>query len=167
MKFFYKNLRLGHLLVQGNYSTICGNPIEMLKQSIGIFDGSSVIDNGTVHSIRFENNKELLGSRSPHVTIGNILVTCNVLRSEISRYMNPTKEIVYINSINENILERLSGADFDSDTVMLTDNEILVQAAKRNYDRFPVPTKLVESETRQRKYTDIDKADLDIKTSVK
>ena len=166
VKSFIKNLRLGHLLVQGNYSTICGNPIKMLKQSIGIFDGSSVIDNGTVHSIRFENNKELLGSRSPHVTIGNILVTCNVLRSEISRYMNPTKEIVYINSINENILERLSGADFDSDTVMLTDNEILVQAAKRNYDRFPVPTKLVESETRQRKYTDIDKADLDIKTSV-
>lgn len=166
VKSFIKNLRLGHLLVQGNYSTICGNPIEMLKQSIGIFDGSSIIDNGTVHSTRFENHKELLGSRSPHVTIGNILVTQNVLRSEISRYMNPTKEIVYINSINENILERLSGADFDSDTVMLTDNSILVQAAKRNYDCFPVPTKLVESETRQRKYTDVDKADLDIKTSV-
>lgn len=166
VKSFIKNLRLGHLLVQGNYSTICGNPIEMLKQSIGIFDGSSIIDNGTVHSTRFENYKELLGSRSPHVTIGNILVTQNVLRSEISRYMNPTKEIVYINSINENILERLSGADFDSDTVMLTDNSILVQAAKRNYDCFPVPTKLVESETRQRKYTDVDKADLDIKTSV-
>ena len=166
VKSFIKNLRLGHLLVQGNYSTICGNPIEMLKQSIGIFDGSSIIDNGTVHSTRFENHKELLGSRSPHVTIGNILVTRNVLRSEISKYMNPTNEIVYINSINENILERLSGADFDSDTVMLTDNSILVQAAKRNYDCFPVPTKLVESETRQRKYTDVDKADLDIKTSV-
>ena len=166
LKSFIKNLRLGHLLVQGNYSTICGNPIEMLKQSIGIFDGSSIIDNGTVHSTRFENHKELLGSRSPHVTIGNILVTRNVLRLEINRYMNPTKEIVYINSINENILERLSGADFDSDTVMLTDNSILVQAAKRNYDCFPVPTKLVESETRQRKYTDVDKADLDIKTSV-
>lgn len=166
IKSFVRNLRSGHILVQGNYSTICGNPIEMLKQSIGIFDGSSVIGNGTVHSIRFENHKELLGSRSPHVTIGNILITQNVLRPEIDRYMNLTKEIVYINSINENILERLSGADFDSDTVMLTDNEILVQAAKRNYDRFPVPTKLVESETRQRKYTDIDKADLDIKTSV-
>ncbi|WP_251316680.1 hypothetical protein [Flintibacter muris] len=166
VKSFIKNLRLGHLLVQGNYSTICGNPIEMLKQAIGVFDGSSVIEKGTVHSTRFENHKELLGSRSPHVTMGNILVTRNVLRSEINRYMNPTKEIVYINSINENILERLSGADFDSDTVMLTDNEILVQAAKRNYDRFPVPTKLVESETRQRKYTDIDKADLDIKTSI-
>lgn len=165
-KAFIKNLRCGHILVQGNYSTICGNPIEMLKQSIGMFDGTSIISNGTVHSTHFKNGKELLGSRSPHVTMGNILVTKNVLRLEIDRYMNPTKEIVYINSINENILERLSGADFDSDTVMLTDNSILVQAAKRNYESFPVPTKLVESETRQRKYTDIDKADLDIKTSV-
>lgn len=166
VKSFIKNLRLGHILVQGNYSTICGNPIEMLKQAIGIFDGRSIIDRGTVYSARFDNYKELLGSRSPHVTIGNILVTQNILYPEISRYMNPTKEIVYINSINENILERLSGADFDSDTLMLTDNEILVQAAKRNYDHFPVPTKLVESETRQRKYTDVDKADLDIKTSI-
>ena len=166
VKSFIKNLRLGHLLVQGNYSTICGNPIEMLKQSIGLFDGCSVIDNGTVHSSRFENCKELLGSRSPHVTMGNVLVATNMLCPEIDRYMNPTNEIVYINSINENILERLSGADFDSDTVMLTDNSILVQAAKRNYACFPVPTKLVESETRQRKYTNIDKADLDIKTSI-
>ena len=166
VKSYIKNLRMGHLLVQGNYSTICGNPIEMLKQAIGEFDGNSIIDVGTVHSIRFENGKEILGSRSPHVTMGNILLTTNVLREEINHYMNPTKEIVYINSINENILERLSGADFDSDTVMLTDNAILVQAARRNYDLFPVPTKLVEAETRSRKYTDSEKADLDIKTSV-
>lgn len=166
IKSFIKNLRCGHILVRGNYSTICGNPIEMLKESIWQFDGTSVIEKDTVHSTNFEDGKELLGSRSPHVTIGNVLITRNVLRDEIKRYMNPTNEIVYINSIQDNILERLSGADFDSDTVMLTDNEILVRAAKRNYDHFPVPTKLVEAEERQRKYTDEEKADLDIKTSV-
>lgn len=166
VKSFIKNLRCGHILVHGNYSTICGNPIEMLKHSIGKFDGSSIIQSGTVHSTKFENGKELLGSRSPHVTMGNILITTNVIRDEISRYMNPTNEIVYINSICENILERLSGADFDSDTVLLTDNPILVQAAKRNYMYFSVPTKLVESVERQRKYTDSEKADLDIKTSI-
>lgn len=166
VKSFIKNLRCGHILVRGNYSTICGNPIEMLKESIGQFDGTSVIEKDTVHSTNFEDGKELLGSRSPHVTIGNVLITRNVLRDEIKRYMNPTNEIVYINSIKDNILERLSGADFDSDTVMLTDNEILVRAAKRNYEHFPVPTKLVEAEERQRKYTDEEKADLDIKTSV-
>lgn len=166
IKSFIKNLRCGHVLVHGNYSTLCGNPIEMLKMAIGQFDGKSVIETGTVHCEMFDNGKELLGSRSPHVTIGNILVTKNIIRPEIARYMNPTNEIVYVNSIQENLLERLSGADFDSDTMLLTDNEILVTAAKRNYDNFPVPTKLVESVKRNRRYTNREKADLDIKTSV-
>lgn len=166
IRSFIKNLRCGHVLVRGNYSTLCGNPIEMLKMSIGQFDGSSIIEKDTVHCEMFESGKELLGSRSPHVTIGNILVTRNVIRPEIARYMNPTNEIVYVNSIQENLLERLSGADFDSDTMLLTDNEILVTAAKRNYDNFPVPTKLVESAMRNRRYTNREKADLDIKTSV-
>lgn len=166
IKSFIKNLRCGHVLVRGNYSTLCGNPIEMLKMSIGQFDGSSIIERDTVHCEMFESGKDLLGSRSPHVTIGNILVTRNVIRPEIARYMNPTNEIVYVNSIQENLLERLSGADFDSDTMLLTDNEILVTAAKRNYDNFPVPTKLVESAMRNRRYTNREKADLDIKTSV-
>ena len=166
IRSFIKNLRCGHVLVRGNYSTLCGNPIEMLKMSIGQFDGSSIIERDTVHCEMFESGKELLGSRSPHVTIGNILVTRNVIRPEIARYMNPTNEIVYVNSIRENLLERLSGADFDSDTMLLTDNEILVTAAKRNYDNFPVPTKLVESAKRNRRYTNREKADLDIKTSV-
>jgi hypothetical protein len=166
IKSFIKNLRCGHVLVRGNYSTLCGNPIEMLKMSIGQFDGSSIIEKNTVHCEMFESGKELLGSRSPHVTIGNILVTRNMIRPEIARYMNPTNEIVYVNSIQENLLERLSGADFDSDTMLLTDNEILITAAKRNYDNFPVPTKLVESAMRNRRYTNREKADLDIKTSV-
>lgn len=166
IKSFIKNLRCGHVLVHGNYSVLCGNPIEMLKMAIGRFNGDSIIEKNTVHCEMFENGKELLGSRSPHVTMGNILVTRNVIRSEISQYMNPTNEIVYVNSIGENLLERLSGADFDSDAMLLTDNEILVTAAKRNYNHFPVPTKLIKSAMRKRKYTNEEKADLDLKTSV-
>lgn len=163
---FKKNLRCGHILVHGNYSVLCGNPIEMLMQSIGQFSGNPIMEPNTVHSTYFADGEELLGSRSPHVTMGNVLVTKNVQHEEITRYLNPTPEIVYINSINENILERLSGADFDSDTIMLTNNEIMLQAAKRNYEHFPVPTKLVEVTNLKRKYTNFDKADLDIKTSV-
>ena len=163
---FKKNLRCGHILVHGNYSVLCGNPIEMLMQSIGQFSGNPIMEPNTVHSTYFADGEELLGSRSPHVTMGNVLVTKNVQHEEITRYLNPTPEIVYINSINENILERLSGADFDSDTIMLTNNEIMLQAAKRNYEHFPVPTKLVEATNLKRKYANLDKADLDIKTSV-
>lgn len=55
---------------------------------------------------------------------------------------------------------------FDSDTMLLTDDKILVDAARKNYDRFPVPTNLVDSSKVKRHYTAKDQADLDIQTSV-
>lgn len=163
---FRKNLRKGHLLVRGNYSTLLGNPVEMLYESIGRFDGKSMIGEGNVFSKHFADNQTILGSRSPHVTMGNVWLTHNTYNSDIQKYFNITDEIICINSINENVLMRLSGADFDSDTVLLTDNPILISAAQRNYDKFLVPTSLVEAKKVVRKYTKAEQSDLDIKTSV-
>jgi hypothetical protein len=36
-------------------------------------------------------------------------------------------------------MDRLNGCDFDSDTMLVTDNRIMLDAAKRHYLRFPVP----------------------------
>ena len=166
LRSYYKNLKNGHIYVNGNYSTLLGNPIEMLQQSIGKFEGKSQIGIGNIHSTRFEYNKTLLASRSPHVTIGNIWLTNNTENKLIDCYLNLTNEIVCINSIGENVLQRLSGADFDSDTVMLTDNEKLIRAAKRNYHLFKTPTSFVSSTKVKRYYTPEQQADLDIKTSV-
>lgn len=49
---------------------------------------------------------------------------------------------------------------------MITDNKILITAAKRNYDKFWVPTGIVQAKKRKRRYTAEEKADLDIRTSV-
>ncbi len=166
LRSYYKNLKNGHVFVDGNYSTLLGNPVEMLQHSIGKFSGVSQIGPGNIHSRRFSYGKLLLGSRSPHVTMGNIWLAKNVENPPIDRYFNLTEEIVCINSIGENILQRLSGADFDSDTVLLTDNEILVQAARRNYHTFKTPTSLVAARKVKRQYTPEDLADLDQKTSV-
>ncbi len=160
------DLRRGKVLVNGNYSTMLGNPIEMLQQSIGKFSGESQMGVGNIYSKRFSPDEEVLGSRSPHVTMGNILIAHNSSNEMIDTYINTTPEIVCINSINENILERLSGSDFDSDTVMLTNNQVLLNAAKRIYDLFPVPTRLIKAQKTRKKYTAEDKTDLDIKTSV-
>lgn len=163
---YYKNLKNGHVYVNGNYSTLLGNPIEMLQQAIGTFKGDSQIGVGNIHNIRFGYNKTLLGSRSPHVTIGNIWLTTNKENKLIDCYLNLTEEIVCINSIGENVLQRLSGADFDSDTVLLTDNEILIRAAKRNYNTFKTPTANVSSDKVKRYYTPEQQADLDKRTAV-
>lgn len=161
-----KDLKSGKVLVHGNYSTLLGNPVEMLLESVGAFDGKSRIGIGCVHSKNFEYDKVILGSRSPHVTIGNILLTRNTANEEIDRYFNLSNEIVCVNSIGESLLDRLSGCDFDSDSLLLTDDPTLVEAAKKNYDNFKVPANLVESKKTKRLYTPEEQADLDIKTSV-
>lgn len=166
VKSFTNNVKKGHVLVNGNYSTLFGNPMEMLFHAVGMFDGKSKLGVGNIHCKRFSYGKELLGSRSPHVCSGNVWVAKNVAAADIDYYFNLSREIVCINSIGENLLERLSGADFDSDTVLLTDNPILLKAAKRNYANFAVPTRLIGSKKRKRYYTKEDMADLDIKTGV-
>lgn len=165
LRSYYKNLKNGHVYVNGNYSTLLGNPIEMLQQAIGKFDGKSQIGIGNIHSTRFAYNQTLLASRSPHVTIGNIWLPYNTENKLIDCYVNMTDEIICLNSIGENVLQRLSGADFDSDTVMITDNKKLIRAAKRNYHLFKTPTSFVSARKIKRYYTAEQQADLDIKTS--
>ena len=163
---YYKNLKLGHVLVHGNYSTLLGNPMEMLQQAIGTFEGQSQLGKGNIHCPGFAYGQTLLGCRSPHITMGNIWLPCNKEDTLIEQYFNLTSEIVCVNSIGENVLQRLSGADFDSDTVLLTDDAILIGAAKRNYNTFLTPTSFVTARKIPRCYTPAQQADLDIKISV-
>lgn len=104
-------LKLGRITVHGNYSTLCGSPMELLNQVIGKFDGTSLLGIGNIHSKNFKYGEKLLGCRSPHTSTGNVLLATNVEDKQIDKYFNFTTEIVAINSIGENILQRLSGAD--------------------------------------------------------
>ena len=162
---YLKNMKKGHVLLDGTYATLFGNPYEMLLQSIGRFDGTSILRVGTVHNTRYEYDTTILGSRSPHVTIGNILLTKNVACETLDRYFNLTPNIICINAINENILERLSGADYDSDSLLITNNKILIESAQKNYRFFKVPTRNINPPKSKRHYTTEDLADLDDKTS--
>ena len=166
VKSLIRELKQGHILINGNYSTLLGNGYEMLQQSIGVFKGESVIGKGNIHSKRFEYNKTILGSRSPHVCAGNILLVTNVVSDDIDTYFDLSNEVVCVNAIGENIQQRLNGADYDSDTMLLTDNQMFIEAAQKNYDKFKVPTHFVAAKKIKRYYTNQQKADLDVKTSV-
>ena len=161
-----RNLKRGHVLVRGNYSTLMGNGIEMLMASAGMFDGTPVISGSKIRSTRFPYGQTLLCSRSPHVTVGNILLVQNEENYLYDTYFNTTDEIVCVNAIGENIQQRLNGCDYDSDTMLITDNELLISVAKKHYGDFLVPTNTTTSIKTARYYTQDDKADLDVKTSV-
>lgn len=166
VKGFYRNLKRGHILLNGNYSTLLGNGFELLQAAIGVFNEKGIIKKGELHSKRFGYGTMVLGTRSPHVTMGNVLLAKNVESPLIDKYFNMTEEIVYVNSIEDNLLQRLSGCDFDSDILLLTDNKLLIERASQNYNTYKVPTNCVSSQKTKRHYTPEDKADLDIKTSI-
>lgn len=111
VKSLKSNIKSGHVLVNGNYSTLLGNPYEMLQASIGHFNGESLLGSGNVHTKRFEYDTDILGTRSPHTASGCVLVTHNKASEELDRYFNLSEQIICINAINENILQRLAGAD--------------------------------------------------------
>lgn len=106
-----EKLRDGRILVNGNYSTLFGNGMEMLKSSIGLFDENSELIDNQIHSTRFQYGITILGSRSPHICSGDIALYENKRSKNYDKYFNLTNEIVCMNSINNNILQRLQGAD--------------------------------------------------------
>lgn len=166
-----RNLKRGHVLVNGNYSTLMGNGLEMLKAAIGTFDGTSELKPGEIHSTRFPfgnpaGDVELLCSRSPHICAGNVMLVRNVGNAALDTYFNLTPEIVCVNAVGYNLQQMLNGCDYDSDTILITDHPLLIEAAKRHYGEFKVPTNFTTSVKTQRAYADYDRADLDIRTSV-
>ena len=166
IRSLFDDLKDGKVLVNGNYSTLFGNGMEMLKQTIGKFDGESELKGNDICSSRFDYWQTILGCRSPHITMGDVALLHNVRNKNYDKYFNLSKEIVCINSVGENILQRLQGSDFDSDSLLLTDNKLLISVAERNYNNFKVPTNLVSAKKTKRYYTPEQQADLDIKTSV-
>ena len=61
--------------MNGNYSTLLGNPIEMLQQSIGKFNGKSQIGVGNIHSTRFEYDQVLYAGDARYLPQGNSFIS--------------------------------------------------------------------------------------------
>ena len=138
----------GRVLVNGTYSTLFGNPYEYLKYIILDEKGKpqfdidkpvSLFNKDELYCSFFKDGAEIVGSRAPHVSMGNVLMAKNVKKDAISKYFNLSKNIVIVDAISNNIQYRLSGCDYDSDTMLMSDNPILVKAAKKNYKKFLVP----------------------------
>ena len=146
----YKNrLKLGRTLIEGSYQTILGNGLELLHAIIDknyVADTPLALFDGEIYSPRFEDGEELLCERSPHITMGNLLVAKNKHVPAISKYFNLGKAnaIVCVNAIKSNLQQKLNGCDYDSDTMLITNNKALLSAAKRTYSDFGVPVCGVE-----------------------
>lgn len=158
MDSFARRLKECRVLVNGTHATIFGNVYEMLTASTGDF--KQILFNNEIYTPMF-TEKQIFMARNPHITMGNVVIANNVNNDLLKKYFNISNEIVIINSINNNILQQLNGADFDGDSVQITDNELLINKSIN----MKIPTTLVKSVKILEEYTLTNLANLDVRTS--
>lgn len=140
-----ERLKRGHILLNGTNATLFGNGTELLKYLAGE-EMTSELKPGQIRCERFVNGTKLLCARSPHITMGNLYCVENALSGGIWDYFDLGENIVCVNAIGENIQQRLNGCDYDSDTMLITDDKLLVNAAARYKDFFKVPVCNIKAE---------------------
>ena len=144
VKSLKERLKRGHILLNGTNATLFGNGPELLKYIAGD-EIISELHSGQIYCKRFADKTKLLCARSPHITMGNLYSAENSTQGEIWNYFDLGENIVCVNAIGENIQQRLNGCDYDSDTMLLTDDKLLVDTAEKYKDLFKVPVCKIET----------------------
>lgn len=144
VKSLKERLKRGHILLNGTNATLFGNGPELLKYIAGE-EIISELHSGQTYCKRFADKTKLLCARSPHITMGNLYSVENNMQGEIWNYFDLGENIVCVNAIEENIQQRLNGCDYDSDTMLLTDDKLLVETAEKYKDLFKVPVCKIET----------------------
>ncbi len=139
---YKRRMKKGKVLVTGNYQTLFGNPYEFLQATIDKHykaDQPLLLGDGEIYTIRFKDGEVLVGSRNPHITMGNMFLARNKYCPEIDKYFELTDNIVCVNAINSNLQQRLNGCDYDSDAMLITNNPWILEGVKLCYEQFGVP----------------------------
>jgi hypothetical protein len=144
VKSLKERMKRGHILLNGTNATLFGNGPELLKYIAGE-EIISELHSGQIYCKRFADKTKLLCARSPHITMGNLYSAENSTQGEIWNYFDLGENIVCVNAIGENIQQRLNGCDYDSDTMLLTDDKLLVETAEKYKNLFKVPVCKIET----------------------
>ena len=141
---YIRNLRLGKIRIKNSlYAIMISCPYEMLVATTREDNkiDSCIMDGWECYCPRFTDNKELLVIRNPQINAGNIGCMTNKFHEEYKWFgyykknengkLQPQYDfIVFVNSYNVDVMNRLQGCDWDIDSCYLSDNELLVSKAK-------------------------------------
>ena len=128
----------GRVMIDGVYAYLFCNGIELLKYSIDKnynpnedARNKATLRNTEIYTKMFEKGSKLLCARNPHITMGNYYLATNKHLKIYDEYFVLSNEIVCVNAINSDIMNILNGCDFDSDTMLITNNSIMVDLLKQ------------------------------------
>ena len=141
-KYFKRRLKKGRVAVCGNYQVLFGNAYEFL---VALTDESYEptesfsLEDGQVCTTGFAHGDTVLCARSPHITMGNLYLAKNVHCYDLLRYFNLTPNIICVNAIESNIQQRLNGCDYDSDSMLVTNDPWIIAGVTSCYNILKVP----------------------------
>lgn len=141
-KIFKDRLESGRVLVDGNYQTLFGNPVEFLfavTHKDYKVDKPLALTGDNVYSSYYQDGDTVLCVRSPHITMGNLYLAKNTQNLNIDIYFNLNPNILCVNAIGNNIQQQLNGCDYDSDSVLVVWDYMLRRMSAMIADAFPIP----------------------------
>lgn len=151
IKSYIKDVKSGHVLQNGDNLVIVGNPYGMLMHSVGDDaekDPTFEDEDGCIqcYTERFDSGEYLAEFRSPFNSYHNLGYLHNVHHKLIKKYFNFGKQIIAINMVHTDFQNRNNGADQDSDSIYVTNQESIVKRAQYCYANYPTPVNEIPKE---------------------
>lgn len=165
---YVKDVKRGRLKLVGDYCTLFSCPLEYLAKAVGDIENEINkpigLKGNEVYTTLFGKKgfgEEFTICRNPHTSVSNIWIGKCTYNEDIEKYFNLSPNVIVINTITENVMNRLSGCDMDSDTAVVFRDEYLLNLAKKVYGKYNVCVNELDADKTPYTLTTNDMATLD------
>ena len=139
---YVNNFKFGKVLQNADNLVFVGSPYAMLLYTVGEDiekDTTFKQEKDCIQCFtrRFNDNEYLACFRSPHNSKNNISYLHNIYSEEYFEYFDLGEQIIALNVLHTPVQDRMNGCDFDSDSGYVTNQEDIVECAKRAYLNYP------------------------------
>lgn len=129
---YIDEMKCGKLYVKGSFKFLAPDLI-MMMEFIGGLEPKGCLESNEFFSNNIYGNLigEYLIERNPHLSRSEHVVLTGVENDRIKKYCSHFENICMINS-KSLVPQRLNGADFDGDLVLVIDNKIMMKGVHRD-----------------------------------
>lgn len=136
------NMKTGKLIQNADNLVIVGSPYAMLMHAVGLNPEADPTFQQETDAIqcytgRFKDDEYLCGFRSPQNSMNNIISLHNSYHQYFNNYFNFGQQIIAVNLKHTDLQDRANGADQDSDSLYVTNQNSMVKHARQCYCKYP------------------------------
>ena len=145
IKTYILNMKSGKIIQDADNLTLIGSPYAMLlyatcgDESIVDTDDTFCFEKDTVqcYTERFDDGEYLALFRSPFNGKYNLVYAHNTYDNRFKNYFNFGNQIIAVNMIGTDVQDRANGCDMDSDFFYATNQQAIVEHARKCYLKYP------------------------------